>query len=186
VGPSARELHLKTAHHSLFLAAIRYVTVSLLDLAGNEPATIDAADIGSTIAAIRAATRIELAGRRSIAFDEAAANRAAHRAARSESMLTRSSNLIPSRSTFHLRFKFQLEFCSDDRFTSGTMLIFFYSHVVFFLTSMFHESIHFSSAVSKLQNRCNPSKRENRQMATKKAAKKAPAKKAVKKAAKKK
>jgi hypothetical protein len=53
---------------------------------------------------------------------------------------------------------------------------------------MFHESIHFSSAVSKLQNRCNPSKRENRQMATKKAAKK-PAKKAkktAKKAAKKK
>jgi hypothetical protein len=49
---------------------------------------------------------------------------------------------------------------------------------------MSHESIHFSSAVSKLQNRCNPSKRENRQMATKKAAKK-PAKKAAKKAAKK-
>jgi hypothetical protein len=38
----------------------------------------------------------------------------------------------------------------------------------------------------KLQLRCNPSKRENRQMATKKAAKKAPAKKAAKKAAKKK
>jgi hypothetical protein len=39
------------------------------------------------------------------------------------------------------------------------------------------------------RNRCNPSKRENRQMATKKAAKKAakkPAKKAAKKAAKKK
>jgi hypothetical protein len=38
----------------------------------------------------------------------------------------------------------------------------------------------------KLQFRCNPSKRENRQMATKKAAKKAPAKKAAKKASKKK
>ena len=37
-----------------------------------------------------------------------------------------------------------------------------------------------------LQFRCNPSTRENRQMATKKAAKKAPAKKAAKKAAKKK
>src|SRR6202012_243732 len=37
-----------------------------------------------------------------------------------------------------------------------------------------------------LQLRCNPSKRENRQMATKKAAKKAPAKKGAKKAAKKK
>jgi hypothetical protein len=37
-----------------------------------------------------------------------------------------------------------------------------------------------------LQDRCNSSKRENRQMATKKAAKKAPAKKAAKKAAKKK
>jgi len=35
------------------------------------------------------------------------------------------------------------------------------------------------------ENRCNPSKRENRQMATKKAAKKAPAKKAAKKAVKK-
>jgi hypothetical protein len=49
---------------------------------------------------------------------------------------------------------------------------------------MFHESIHSSTAISKLQNRCNPSTRENRQMATKKAAKK-PAKKAAKKAVKK-
>jgi hypothetical protein len=37
-----------------------------------------------------------------------------------------------------------------------------------------------------LQFRCNPSKRENRQMATKKAAKKPAAKKPAKKAAKKK
>jgi topoisomerase IA-like protein len=50
---------------------------------------------------------------------------------------------------------------------------------------MSHESIHSSTAVSLLQTRCNPSKRENRQMATKKAAKKAPAKKAAKKAVKK-
>jgi topoisomerase IA-like protein len=51
---------------------------------------------------------------------------------------------------------------------------------------MQHESIHSSTAISTLQVRCKPSKRENRQMATKKAAKKAPAKKAAKKAAKKK
>jgi hypothetical protein len=50
---------------------------------------------------------------------------------------------------------------------------------------MIDESIHSSTAVFELQNRCNPSKRENRQMATKKAAKKAPAKKAAKKAVKK-
>jgi topoisomerase IA-like protein len=49
---------------------------------------------------------------------------------------------------------------------------------------MSRESIPFSTAISRLQNRCNPSKRENRQMATKKAAKK-PAKKAAKKTAKK-
>jgi hypothetical protein len=48
---------------------------------------------------------------------------------------------------------------------------------------MFYESIHSSTAVSKLQNRCNPSTRENRKMATKKAKK--PAKKAAKKAVKK-
>jgi len=81
VEASARELHLKTAHRSLFLAAIRCVTARLLDLAENEHAATDPADIGSTIAAVRAAKRIELVGRRSIAFDEAAANRAAHRAA---------------------------------------------------------------------------------------------------------
>jgi hypothetical protein len=51
---------------------------------------------------------------------------------------------------------------------------------------MFDESIHSSTAIYQLQDRCKPSKRENRQMATKKAAKKAPAKKAAKKAAKKK
>jgi topoisomerase IA-like protein len=51
---------------------------------------------------------------------------------------------------------------------------------------MIGESIHSSTAISRLQNRCNPSKRENRQMATKKApAKKAAAKKTVKKAVKK-
>jgi L-serine dehydratase len=42
----------------------------LLGLAGNEPASIDPAAIESTVAAIRAAKRIELAGKRSIAFDE--------------------------------------------------------------------------------------------------------------------
>src|SRR5580698_3483992 len=67
---------------------------------------------------------------------------------------------------------------------------FFHSYYVFFLTSMPRDSIHSSTAIHRLQNRCNPSKRENRQMATKKAAKKAakkaPAKKAAKKAAKKK
>jgi hypothetical protein len=55
---------------------------------------------------------------------------------------------------------------------------------------MLRDSIHSSTAIYGLQNRCNSSKRENRQMATKKAAKKAakkaPAKKAAKKAAKKK
>jgi hypothetical protein len=55
---------------------------------------------------------------------------------------------------------------------------------------MLRDSIHSSTAINRLQTRCNPSKRENRQMATKKAAKKAakkaPAKKAAKKAAKKK
>jgi len=41
-----------------------------LGLAGNEPASIDPAAIESTAAAIRAARRIELAGTRSIPFDE--------------------------------------------------------------------------------------------------------------------
>ena len=42
----------------------------LLGLAGNEPASIDPAAIESTVAAIRAAGRIELAGRRGIQFNE--------------------------------------------------------------------------------------------------------------------
>jgi L-serine dehydratase len=42
----------------------------LLGLAGNEPASIDPAAIESTVAAIRAAGHIELAGRRGIEFDE--------------------------------------------------------------------------------------------------------------------
>src|ERR1700722_19880972 len=42
----------------------------LLGLAGNEPASIDPAVIESTVAAIRAAGRIELAGRRGIEFNE--------------------------------------------------------------------------------------------------------------------
>jgi L-serine dehydratase len=44
----------------------------LLGLAGNEPATIDPESMEATIAAIRASGRIALAGRHSIAFDEAA------------------------------------------------------------------------------------------------------------------
>jgi L-serine dehydratase len=43
----------------------------LLGLAGNEPASIDPAAIESTVAAIRATRRIELAGKRSVEFDEA-------------------------------------------------------------------------------------------------------------------
>jgi L-serine dehydratase len=42
----------------------------LLGLAGNQPASIDPAAIESTVAAIRAAGRIELAGRRGIEFNE--------------------------------------------------------------------------------------------------------------------
>ncbi len=42
----------------------------LLGLAGNEPASIDPAAIESTVAAIRAASRIKLAGRRGIEFGE--------------------------------------------------------------------------------------------------------------------
>jgi hypothetical protein len=50
---------------------------------------------------------------------------------------------------------------------------------------MKHNSIHSSTAIYELQNRCNPSKGRIGKMATKKAAKKAPAKKAAKKAVKK-
>jgi L-serine dehydratase len=42
----------------------------LLGLAGNEPAAIDPATIAATVEAIRAARRIELAGARSIPFEE--------------------------------------------------------------------------------------------------------------------
>ena len=42
----------------------------LLGLAGNEPAAIDPAAIESTVAAIRSSRRIDLAGKRAIAFDE--------------------------------------------------------------------------------------------------------------------
>ena len=62
---------------------------------------------------------------------------------------------------------------------------FFHFSVVFLLTSMKHNSIHSSTAIYELQNRCNPSKGRIGKMATKKAAKKAPAKKAAKKAVKK-
>ena len=55
----------------------------------------------------------------------------------------------------------------------------------FFLDIVAARFYTFLNCKISLQNRCKPSKRENRQMATKKAAKKAPAKKAAKKAAKK-
>ena len=42
----------------------------LLGLSGNEPATIDPAVIDATVAEIRATKRLNLAGKRSIAFDE--------------------------------------------------------------------------------------------------------------------
>jgi hypothetical protein len=40
---------------------------------------------------------------------------------------------------------------------------FFHHHIVFCLTLAKHKSIHFSTAISFCRNRCNPSKRENRQ-----------------------
>jgi L-serine dehydratase len=43
----------------------------MLGLAGNEPATIDPAAIDSTVAAIRSAKQIELAGMLPIPFDDA-------------------------------------------------------------------------------------------------------------------
>ena len=57
---------------SLALTGLGHATdrAVLLGLTGNEPATIDPAAIESTVAAIRAATQIELAGARTIAFDE--------------------------------------------------------------------------------------------------------------------
>jgi L-serine dehydratase len=58
---------------SLALTGMGHATdrAVLLGLAGNEPATIDPASIASTVASIREARHILLAGRRSIPFDEA-------------------------------------------------------------------------------------------------------------------
>jgi len=57
---------------SLALTGLGHATdrAVLLGLSGNEPATIDPAVIDATVAGIREARRIELAGMRSIAFDE--------------------------------------------------------------------------------------------------------------------
>ncbi len=57
---------------SLALTGMGHATdrAILLGLAGNEPAAIDPAAIASTVAAIRAARHIALAGRHVIAFDE--------------------------------------------------------------------------------------------------------------------
>jgi L-serine dehydratase len=57
---------------SLALTGLGHATdrAVLLGLAGNEPASIDPAAIEGTVAAIRAARRIDLAGARSIPFDE--------------------------------------------------------------------------------------------------------------------
>jgi L-serine dehydratase len=57
---------------SLALTGIGHGTdrAILLGLAGNEPAAIDPAAIESTVAAIRASRRLELAGKRGIEFDE--------------------------------------------------------------------------------------------------------------------
>jgi L-serine dehydratase len=58
---------------SLALTGLGHATdrAVLLGLSGNEPASIDPALIESTVAQIRATQRIELAGSRSIPFDEA-------------------------------------------------------------------------------------------------------------------
>jgi len=57
---------------SLALTGLGHATdrAVLLGLAGNEPASIDPAAMETTVASIRAARRIELAGARSIPFDE--------------------------------------------------------------------------------------------------------------------
>src|ERR1700722_12498216 len=57
---------------SLALTGMGHATdrAVLLGLAGNEPATIDPAAIESTVAAIRALRHINLAGKRTIGFDE--------------------------------------------------------------------------------------------------------------------
>ena len=58
---------------SLALAGLGHATdrAVLLGLAGNEPATIDPTAMDSTVTGIRTARRIDLAGIRSIHFDEA-------------------------------------------------------------------------------------------------------------------
>src|SRR6202021_2378516 len=58
---------------SLALTGLGHATdrAVLLGLSGNEPPTIDPAAIASTVAGIRAAHSIDLAGTRAIAFDEA-------------------------------------------------------------------------------------------------------------------
>jgi len=60
-------------HGSLALTGLGHGTdrAVLLGLAGNEPASIDPAVIESTVAEIRAAKRLKLAGRRGVEFDEA-------------------------------------------------------------------------------------------------------------------
>src|ERR1035438_6012974 len=57
---------------SLALTGLGHATdrAVLLGLAGNEPATIDPSDIEATVAGIRAARQIDLAGTRAIPFDE--------------------------------------------------------------------------------------------------------------------
>ncbi len=57
---------------SLALTGLGHATdrAVILGLAGNEPAAIDPAQIESTVAAVRAARRIDLAGNRSIPFNE--------------------------------------------------------------------------------------------------------------------
>ena len=57
---------------SLALTGLGHATdrAVLLGLAGNEPSAIDPAAIESTVAAIRAAKRIDLAGKRAIPFEE--------------------------------------------------------------------------------------------------------------------
>ena len=58
---------------SLALTGLGHATdrAVLLGLAGNEPATIDPAAMEETVKGIRSARRIDLAGVRSIEFDEA-------------------------------------------------------------------------------------------------------------------
>ncbi len=57
---------------SLALTGIGHATdrAVLLGLSGNEPATVDPAAIETSVAAIRASHKLNLAGRRAIAFDE--------------------------------------------------------------------------------------------------------------------